>query len=148
MFLALHGYHRKLCRLRNASITRLTNTHGLAQQLGDLLGKGAFGQVYSMLPFLRQIRSYSSTSLIGALNWTTGETVAVKQIQLANIPKSELGEIMARTNIYATVLCEAYFPSWSLERDRSIEKSQRLPPIYNLNFLKLMRSITHSMRIS
>lgn len=35
---------------------------------------------------------------IGALNWATGETVAVKEIELANIPKSELGEIMASTN--------------------------------------------------
>lgn len=45
-------------------------------QIGDCLGKGAFGSVYR------------------ALNWTTGETVAVKQIQLSDIPKSQLGEIM------------------------------------------------------
>lgn len=32
----------------------------------------------------------------GALNWATGETVAVKEIQLSNIPKAELGEIMVR----------------------------------------------------
>lgn len=32
----------------------------------------------------------------GALNFTNGETVAVKQIQLASIPKAELGEIMVR----------------------------------------------------
>lgn len=32
--------------------------------------------------------------LAGALNWATGETVAVKEIQLSNIPKAELGEIM------------------------------------------------------
>ncbi|KAG8995688.1 hypothetical protein FRB94_008863 [Tulasnella sp. JGI-2019a] len=50
-------------------------------QLGDSLGKGAFGQVYR------------------ALNWTTGETVAVKQIQLSNIPKSELGEIMSEIDL-------------------------------------------------
>jgi hypothetical protein len=31
---------------------------------------------------------------IGALNWATGETVAVKEIQLSNIPKGEIGEIM------------------------------------------------------
>ncbi|ELU38194.1 STE/STE11/CDC15 protein kinase [Rhizoctonia solani AG-1 IA] len=30
----------------------------------------------------------------GALNWTTGETVAVKQILLSDVPKSELGELM------------------------------------------------------
>ncbi|TDL16904.1 Pkinase-domain-containing protein [Rickenella mellea] len=46
-------------------------------QLGDSLGKGAFGQVYR------------------ALNWTTGETVAVKEIQLSNIPKGEIGKIMS-----------------------------------------------------
>lgn len=31
-----------------------------------------------------------------ALNWQTGETVAVKQIALGNIPPSELPEIMVR----------------------------------------------------
>lgn len=46
------------------------------QQLGDCLGKGAFGSVYR------------------ALNWGTGETVAVKQIRLADLPKSELRVIM------------------------------------------------------
>lgn len=45
-------------------------------QLGDCIGKGAFGQVYS------------------GLNIETGEVVAFKQIRLANIPKSELGLIM------------------------------------------------------
>lgn len=50
-------------------------------QLGDSLGKGAFGQVYR------------------ALNWTTGETVAVKQILLSDVPKSELGELMSEINL-------------------------------------------------
>ncbi|KAF8505364.1 hypothetical protein BU17DRAFT_101047 [Hysterangium stoloniferum] len=55
---------------------------GLAQyQLMDSLGKGAFGQVYR------------------ALNWTTGETVAVKQIQLSNIPRGELGDIMSEIDL-------------------------------------------------
>lgn len=41
-------------------------------QLGDCVGKGAFGSVYR------------------ALNMETGEAVAVKQIKLADLPKSEL----------------------------------------------------------
>lgn len=44
--------------------------------LGDCLGKGAFGSVYR------------------ALNWSTGQTVAIKQIRLADLPKAELRVIM------------------------------------------------------
>ncbi|KAJ3853580.1 hypothetical protein EV368DRAFT_38634, partial [Lentinula lateritia] len=50
-------------------------------QLGDSLGKGAFGQVYR------------------ALNWATGETVAIKQISLNNIPASELSSIMSEISL-------------------------------------------------
>ena len=46
------------------------------QQLGDCLGKGAFGSVYR------------------ALNWGTGETVAIKQVRLADLPKTELKSMM------------------------------------------------------
>lgn len=44
----------------------------LVQRLGECLGKGAFGSVYK------------------AFNWNTGEAVAVKQIKLTDLPKSEL----------------------------------------------------------
>ncbi|TFY66122.1 hypothetical protein EVG20_g4965 [Dentipellis fragilis] len=61
----------------NHSNPRLLNDF----QLGDSLGKGAFGQVYR------------------ALNWATGETVAVKEIQLSNIPKGEIGQIMSEIDL-------------------------------------------------
>lgn len=48
------------------------------KQLGDCLGKGAFGSVYR------------------ALNWGTGETVAIKKIRLADLPQHELKTIMVR----------------------------------------------------
>ena len=44
----------------------------MLQRLGECLGKGAFGAVYK------------------AIHWGTGEAVAVKQIKLSNLPKSEL----------------------------------------------------------
>lgn len=52
------------------------------QQLGDCLGKGAFGSVYK------------------AFNWNTGETVAIKQIKLTDLPKSELRVIMVRGSFF------------------------------------------------
>ena len=41
-------------------------------QLGDCLGKGAFGSVYR------------------ALNWGTGEAVAIKQVRLENLGAADL----------------------------------------------------------
>lgn len=50
-------------------------------QLGDSLGKGAFGSVYR------------------GLNWMSGETVAVKQVRLGSMPQGELREIMAEIDL-------------------------------------------------
>lgn len=55
---------------------REEKTDHISQQLGDCLGKGAFGSVYR------------------ALNWGTGETVAIKQVRLADLPKTELKSMM------------------------------------------------------
>lgn len=51
------------------------------QRLGECIGKGAFGAVYK------------------AFNWGTGEAVAVKQIKLVNLPKSELRMIEVRVGL-------------------------------------------------
>ena len=51
------------------------------QQLGQCLGKGAFGSVYA------------------ALNWSTGETVAIKQVRLSDMPKTELNVIMQEIDL-------------------------------------------------
>ncbi|KAK8175802.1 cell division control protein 15, cdc15 [Phyllosticta citrichinensis] len=50
-------------------------------QLGDCLGKGAFGSVYR------------------ALNWNNGETVAIKQVKLTDVPKNELSVIMTEIDL-------------------------------------------------
>jgi hypothetical protein len=47
---------------------------------------------------------------LGALNWATGETVAVKEIQLSSIPKGELGEIMVRSLAYISYLMLTFHP--------------------------------------
>jgi hypothetical protein len=49
-------------------------------------------------------------SSLGALNWATGETVAVKEIQLSSIPKGELGEIMVRSLVSISYLMLIFHP--------------------------------------
>ena len=91
------------------------------QQLGDCLGKGAFGQVYRTYHCGRRLDSRRRlTTDIGALNWATGETVAIKEIQLSNIPKSEIGQIMACTSI--RYICLLAHPHVHLGRDRLAQK--------------------------
>lgn len=53
----------------------------VSQQLGDCIGKGASGAVYR------------------ALNWSTGETVAIKQVSIANLQKPELNVIMQEIDL-------------------------------------------------
>jgi hypothetical protein len=55
-------------------VQKAEGQHGLhmAQRLGECLGRGAFGSVYK------------------AFNWGTGEAVAIKQIKLGDLPRSEL----------------------------------------------------------
>lgn len=50
-------------------------------QLGQCLGRGAFGSVYC------------------ALNWSTGESVAIKQVRLSDMPKTELNVIMQEIDL-------------------------------------------------
>jgi len=63
---------RQNTRLTKARATLLLPCAPCIQRLGDCIGKGAFGSVYK------------------AFNWSTGEAVAIKQIRLDNVPKSEL----------------------------------------------------------
>jgi len=53
----------------------------ISQQLGDCIGRGASGSVYR------------------ALNWSTGETVAIKQVSLQNLKKEELNIIMQEIDL-------------------------------------------------
>jgi serine/threonine protein kinase len=59
------------------------------QQLGDCLGKGAFGSVYR------------------ALNWGTGETVAIKQVKLVDLPKGQSRAIMVSSNLHQASTLES-----------------------------------------
>ena len=85
----------------------------LSQQLGDSLGKGAFGQVYRERAVMHRFPQLLTCILTGALNWATGETVAVKEIQLSNIPKGELGQIMVRYVLWYVAMATDFCPCLS-----------------------------------
>lgn len=76
-------------------------TVSVTQRLGECLGKGAFGSVYK------------------AFNWGTGEAVAVKQIKLADLPKSELR--MIEVHLAPSGLCFiGVLPQLTISSPRSI----------------------------
>lgn len=56
---------------------------------------------------------------LGGLNFTTGEVVAVKQIQLTAIPKSEIGDIMVGWILFNIF---DYTDCISVVRNRSFEE--------------------------
>lgn len=68
--------------------------------LGTRLGRGRSGRCIVRC-WVSLIGADAEGTWAGALNWATGETVAVKEIQLSNIPKAELGEIMVRDLLHS-----------------------------------------------
>lgn len=88
-------------------------------------------------------RSRYSHSCLGALNWATGETVAVKEITLANIPKGEISQIMvdsSSSNAVQTAHSHALPPV----RDRSAQK----PECVYLHQIRFTYRHCFSIRIS
>lgn len=61
--------------------TFLNKTTNKTQKLGDCIGKGGFASVYR------------------AINVVTGETVAIKQIKLTDVPKYDLQTIMMEIDL-------------------------------------------------
>lgn len=65
--------------------------------IGRLPGEGSLRPSLPCVPRSATVAMQRLKPLCtGALNWATGETVAIKEIQLSNIPKSEIGQIMVR----------------------------------------------------
>lgn len=71
------------------------------QQLGEPLGKGASAQVYSTFQLSSTLCNQPKPSswFPEALNWTSGETVAIKQISISGIPTAELSDILVSTDL-------------------------------------------------
>ena len=74
--------------LQNASLTPLPPSNS------GIPSERARSVRYTVSPFRTRQPWMDPMQIVGALNWATGETVAVKEIQLSNIPKGELGQIM------------------------------------------------------
>lgn len=55
----------------------------------------------------------------------TGETVAVKQIKLADLPKSELKPLTVRQTSLGDATFVKGLTPWCLDRDRPAQKSRR-----------------------
>ncbi|GAA5977680.1 hypothetical protein JCM11641_001376 [Rhodosporidiobolus odoratus] len=72
-------------------------------RLAEKLGQGAFGSVYRVsLPHSRSVeftQADPASANRPSIARTTGETCAVKQIDLSHIPKSELPDIMSEIDL-------------------------------------------------
>ena len=81
---------------------------------------------YTVSSFSYTTNNDRSIVNVGALNWATGETVAVKEIQLSNIPKGELGQIMVL--FFFGWLLLPFSSSFPVVGDRLAQESQRMVP--------------------
>lgn len=91
----------RCCHGKQPRLLLYENADSCVQRLGECLGKGAFGSVYK------------------AFNWSTGEAVAVKQIKLADLPKSELRMIEVRS-LLVQGGCQSHHVLTLLYRAKSI----------------------------
>ncbi len=93
------------------------------QQLGELLGRGAFGRVYK------------------GLNFQTGEVVAVKQTRKTDLEPSQLPAIMVRplrtvgNAPLPTVRATTHWSSWQTTKQHELELLQKLSHPHIVKFL-------------